>query len=190
MNNKITALFLVMILCVGSAFAADASKPVEPKKGRVLVVGQLKYKHPIDLEARKEAFTAKKNLQVGSFMDNWFQPDFSEKLMDAGLPYLEGYFYTELKPSKKGTVHLNNFTAGIYGKVNTWFRYELPGGVTINVPDDAVYLYIGTFEYDLDYALRVVGFQHLDNYDNAKKELCRQLGKDVELYRGVITFDK
>ncbi len=190
MNNKITALFFVMILCVGSAFAADASKPVEPKKGRVLVVGQIKYKTPIDLEARKEAFAGKKNLQVGVFKDNWCQPDFSEKIMDAAVPYLEGYFYTELKPSKAGTVHLNHFTSGIYGKVNYWFQYQLPCGATINVPDDAVYLYIGTFEYDLDYALRIVGFRHLDNYDTAKKDLCRQLGKDVELYRGAITFDK
>ncbi len=190
MNNKITALLFVMILCVGSAFAADASKPVEPKKGRVLVVGQLKYKTPIDLAARKEGFEGKKNIQVGVFKDSWFQPDFSEKLFDADVPYMEGYFYTELKPTKKGTVHLNKFTAGIFGKVNYWFQYVLPGAATINVPDDAVYLYIGTFEYDLDYALRVVGFQHLDDYDRAKKDLCRALGKDVELYRGAITFDK
>lgn len=190
MKNKITAFLFVMILCAGSAFAADASKPVEPKKGRILVVGQIKYKTPVDLEARKEAFTGKKTVQLGVYNDNWCQPDFSEKILDAAIPSLEGYFYTELKPSKAGTVNLNHFTAGIYGKVNYWFQYKLPCKAVIKVPEDTVYLYIGTFEYDLDYALRVVGFRHLDDYDNAKKELSRQLGKDVELYRGEITFEK
>ena len=189
MKNKI-AVLLIMFFCAGSAFAADYSKPVEPKKGRVLVVGQLKYKTPIDLKARKEAFESKKVIQLGSYNDLWFQPDFSEKILDAVVPSLEGTFYIELKPSKKGTVHLNKITAGIFGKTNYYFQYILPGGVTINVPDDAVYLYIGTFEYDLDYALRTVGFQHLDDYDRAKQDLCRELGKDVDLYRGELTFDK
>ncbi len=190
MKNKITAFLFVMILCAGSAFAADASKPTEPKKGRILVVGQLKYAKPIDLAAREEAFKEKKILQIGSIADCWFQPDFSEKVFDATTPYMDGYFFCELKPTKAGTVHLNKFTAGIFGKVNNWFQYVLPGGVTITVPDDAVYLYVGTFEYELDYALRTVGFRHLDDYDRAKKDLSRELGKDVELYRGVITFDE
>ncbi len=190
MKNKITAFLFVMILCAGSAFAADASKPTEPKKGRILVVGQLKYAKPIDLAAREEAFKEKKILQVGSIADCWFQPDFSEKVFDATTPYMDGYFFCELKPTKAGTVHLNQFTASIFGKVNNWFQYVLPGGVTITVPDDAVYLYVGTFEYELDYALRTVGFRHLDDYDRAKKDLSRELGKDVELYRGVITFDE
>ncbi len=190
MNNKITAFLFVMILSVSSVFAADPTKPTEPKKGRILVVGQLKYTKPIDLAAREEGFKEKKILKVGTVPDTWFKPDFSEKVFDALFPYMEGYFYTELKPTKTGTVHLNSFTAGIFGNVNYWYQYVLPGGVTINVPDDAVYLYVGTFEYELDYALRVVGFRHLDDYDRAKKDLCRELGKDVELYRGALTFDE
>ena len=191
MKNKITAFFFIMFFCVGAVFATDASKPIEPtKKGKILVVGQIKYKTPIDLEARKEGFAGKKKIQDDLFKDNWCQPNFSEIKLDViETPYLEGYFYASLYPSKNRTVHLKNFTAGIFRKINRWFQYHLPCGATIKVPDDTVYLYIGTFEYDLDYALRVVGFRHLDDYDNAKKELSRQLGKDVELYRGEITFE-
>ena len=72
MNNKTTALLFVMILCAGAAFAADASKPVEPKKGRILVVGQLKYKNPIDLDARKDGFAEKKTtFGLGNISDCW-----------------------------------------------------------------------------------------------------------------------
>ncbi len=192
MKNKITAFLFVMILCAGSVFASDGTKPFVPKYNtRVLVVGQIKYKTPIDLEARKEGFAGKKKIQEDLFKDNWCQPNFSEKKLDIiELPYMEGYFYTDLMPSKGRLLHLNYFTAGIFKKINRWYQFQLPCKATIKVPEDAVYLYIGTFEYDLDYALRVVGFRHLDDYDNAKKELCSQLGQDVELYRGEITFEK
>ena len=189
MQNKIKALLALLFICMGTAFADEGAKPVEPKKGRILVVGRLEYAKPIDIAAREEGFKSKgKALQIGKVPDFWFQPDFNEKIMDSITQSLDGYFYAELKPSKNGTVYLKDFSVGIFGKTNWYYQFKLPGGVLINVPDDAVYLYVGTFEYDLDYALRTVGFRHIDDYDRAKKDLCRDLGKNVDLYRGELKF--
>ena len=56
------------------------------------------------------------------------------------------------------------------------------------LPEDVKYVYIGNFEYDLDYALRVVEFNHYDEYSLAQKELNRAMGKEVDLVRGRISF--
>lgn len=49
--------------------------------------------------------------------------------------------------------------------------------------------YIGTFEYDLDYALRVIGFNHYDEYSTAQKELNEALGYNATLYRAELNFN-
>jgi len=62
--------------------------------------------------------------------------------------------------------------------------------VKIVIPEGAQFVYIGNFEYDLDYALRIKGFQHYDEYEKAKKWINRAVGKDVTLVRGELNFIK
>lgn len=191
MQNKAKFFIsLLMILSVGSVYAAKNKGRSEPKRGKILVVGKVTYAQPIDIDAREEGFTAGSKWQPGKEFDFWHKANFKESSSTETSDGLDGYFYAELKPSKDGTIHLDSFSIGMFTSVGYYNQFMLPGGVTINVPDDAIYLYIGTFEYELDYALRTVGFRHLDDYERAQKDLSREMGKDVELYRGVITFDE
>ncbi len=191
MANKIKAFIAIALLCAGAAFADDTFKVKEPKKGHVLVVGRVTYKKPIDTAAREKPFRddGYKNWEKSKSYDFSIKPDFAEKVYDQEFPYNEGYFYSELKPTKAGTVSLDHFEMGLFKKSYPGNIFGLPAGVIVSVPDEAVYVYIGTFEYDLDYALRVVGFRHLDDYEAAKKNLSRELQKDVELYRAPLDFD-
>ena len=192
LRNKIKAAVIIALIAVNSVFAAEGYKPKEPKKGHVLVVGKIAYKKPIDIAAREKNFREYKNRQIviGKMNDFAMSPDFANKTFDTVTDGIDGYFYQEIKVPKDGKLHLNNVTVYLFAKSNMWFQFQLPAGVTINVPDDAVYVYIGTFEYDLDYALRTVGFRHIDDYEEASKNLNRELGKKVELYRAPLTFDE
>jgi len=76
------------------------------------------------------------------------------------------------------------------------------GHITLDkvvTPGNTVYMPGGTSFYvshalkrfdDLDYALRIKGVQHYDEYEKAKKWINRAVGKDVTLVRGELNFLK
>ena len=78
----------------------------------------------------------------------------------------------------------------MFAKSSQWYKFCLPAGFEITLPEDAQYIYIGTFEYDLDYALCPVGFEHLDDYEYAQKLLNRDIGKEVKLYRAPLKLEE
>ena len=190
-KNKVATFIILSLLALTSA-AAEGYKPKAPKKGNVLVMGKLAYKKPIDIAGREEAFRkfGFGGKTDGEAKDFSIIPDFSNKLFDNVSNELEGYFYQEIKVPKDGKLHLNSIQVNLFTHSSKWFAFKLPVDVTINVPDDAVYVYIGTFQYDLDYALRIKGFLHLDEYEQAKKTLSRELGFTPEFYRAALVFDK
>lgn len=188
LKNKISAVIAIIILSVSAVFA-EKNNLKEPKKGNVFIVGKVVYKKPIDLKAH-ESFKDFKIAYVGDKQEFCLVPEFSQKTSNLVSDGLDGYFYEHVKVPDDGKIYLEYIKGRIFGSVNPWFLFALPAGVTITVPDDAVYVYIGTFEYDLDYALRTVGFRHLDDYAEASKTLNRRIGKNVELYRAALSFEK
>lgn len=191
LRNKFKAAVIITLLSVSTIYAADKAKVKEPKKGHVLIVGKVAYKKPIDIAGREKAFReyAGSDKHMGE-KDFLLAPDFSKKVFDTYTNSIDGYFFQEIKPGKDGKVHLNSIAVSLFTKSSKWYTYYLPAGITINVPDEAVYVYMGTLEYDLDYALRTVGFNHLDDYEEAEKAVSREIGKKVELYRAPLTFDE
>ena len=101
MQNKAKFfIFLLMILCSGSLYAAKAKNRAEPKRGKILVIGKIAYSQPIDTAAREEAFTAGTKWQPGKEKDFWHKANFKESSNTETTEGLDGYFYAELKPSK------------------------------------------------------------------------------------------
>ena len=189
MLNKVKALTVLILFSAVALVSAEGYKPKAPKKGHVLVVGSVSYKKPIDIEARREGFGANKNLQIGKTYEFSKKADFKNKVFDNVSEGVDGYFFQEIKVPKDGKLYLNHIDVTLFGNINMWYQFRLPGGVSISVPDEAVYVYIGNFEYDLDYALRTVGFRHLDDYEATKKYLSREIGEDIDLYRAALDFD-
>ena len=69
LNKKILSLFICLI-CFTSFITAEEIEPgslKEPNDKRVVLVGKVSVKNPIDIEARREAFQTQKALQIGQF---------------------------------------------------------------------------------------------------------------------------
>ena len=181
--------FICLVSFVSAETIADGSLK-EPNSKRVVLVGKVSLKKPIDLEARREAFNEMKALQVGIKQDNFYtlgETFLGEKNPENKPEYGETFFYVA-KKEKDNTVFIDYFIGRIFATVNIDFKFALPANVKITIPEDAQYVYIGNFQYELDYALRTVGFKHIDEYSQAQKELNLATGKKSELYRAEIEF--
>lgn len=62
-------------------------------------------------------------------------------------------------------------------------QFFLPLDIKIKIPQDTQYVYLGTFEYTLDYELMPTNIKSYDEFDQAKKQIKRATGKDVDLIR-------
>ena len=157
-----------------------------------VLVGKVSLKKPIDLEARREPFKEMKALQIGFKEDNLYslgETFIGERFPENKPEYGETFFYVA-KKEKDNTFVIDYFIGRIFATVNPDFKFALPAKVKITIPEDAQYVYIGNFQYELDYALRTVGFKHIDEYSQAQKELNLATGKKSELYRAEIEFLK
>ena len=189
LNKKILSLFICLI-CFSSFITAEEIEPgslKEPNDKRVVLVGKVSVKKPINLEARKEAFQTQKALQIGQ-SKNETGYYIGENIVPENAAEFGETFFTIVK-NKDGKYTIPYFTGMILPYINSWFQFALPANVTITIPEGAKYVYIGNFEYDLDYALRVVGFNHYDEYTTAQEELNKALGKKVDLYRAELNFN-
>lgn len=185
--NKIVLSIIAALLCFAAVYADDieAGSIKEPGKNKVVLIGRVSFKTPIDIEARRATMGGDiKAIRIGN----------KEKknlytIKDAGLLQAweleEPFYYTE-KVEKDGTVTIRYSRCTLFG--NPYVYFDLPMGVKVAIPEEAKYVYVGNFEYDLDYALRIVGFNHIDEFDLAQKQINRATGKDVELVRGELTF--
>lgn len=159
----------------------------KPGRNKVVLVGKVSLKNPIDYAAREPAFKAMK-------IDWLFPPKnrdfyYTVKGFDfENNPDFGQTFFAEAKVQKDGTVRIEEFMAWIFGHTNDNFWFRLPAMVDITVPEGAQYVYVGNFQYDLDYALRSIDLQHLDEFSSAQEELNRALGEKGDLYRGELKF--
>lgn len=189
LNKKILSLFICLI-CFTSFITAEEIEPgslKEPNDKRVVLVGKVSVKNPIDIEARREAFQTQKALQIGQFKNETVYY-IGENILSENAAEFGETLFTIVK-NKDGKYTIPYFTGIILPYINSCFSFALPADVTITIPEDAKFVYIGTFEYELDYALRVIGFNHYDEYSTAQEELNEALGYNATLYRAELTFN-
>lgn len=188
LNKKLISL-LIAFICFASFITAEkieAGSLKEPNDNRVVLVGKVSLKNPINLEARREAFNEMKAIKIGKTGEDTIY-HIGENVRPENVPTFGETFFTIVK-NKDGKYTIPYFTGTIFPDINPWFQFALPCNVTITIPEDAKYVYIGNFEYDLDYALRTVGFKHYDEYSAAQQELNAATGKKEKLYRAELTF--
>lgn len=185
--NKILLSVIVALLCITAVYADDVKEGSvkEPGKNKVVLVGRVSFKTPIDIEARREEYgKGMEGIKIGYKGDKHIY-----NIKEAGFfkswELEEPFYYTE-KIEKDSTITMTEVRCVLFG--NPYAFFYLPMNVKIAIPEGAKYVYVGDFEYDLDYALRVVGFKHIDEYDAARKQINRAVGKEVELVRGELTF--
>ena len=180
-KNKLIISALCVSLAAAALFAADVKeKSVKiPGGNKVVIVGRISFKTPIDIEGRRKGLYITEEVTPSTYsMGESLKPVWE---------FEEPFYYTA-KIGDDGTVTLDYARCRIFGVYQYFF--DVPLLVKIVIPDGAQFVYIGNFEYDLDYALRVKGFQHYDEYEKAKKWINRAVGKDVTLVRGELNFIK
>jgi len=180
-KNKLIISALCVSLAAAALFAADVKeKSVKiPGGNKVVIVGRISFKTPIDIEGRRKGLYAEENKNPSTYsMGETFKPVWE---------FEEPFYYTA-KIDADGTVTLDYARCRLFSVYQDFF--DVPLLVKIAIPEGAQFVYIGNFEYDLDYALRIKGFQHYDEYEKAKKWINRAVGKDVTLMRGELNFIK
>ena len=180
-KNKLLISALCVSLAAAALFAADVKeKSVKiPGGNKVVIVGRISFKTPIDIEGRKEGLSISKDPKPSTYsMGESFSPKWE---------FEEPFYYTA-KIGADGTISLDYARCRVFSVYQDFF--DVPLLVKIAIPEGAQFVYIGNFEYDLDYALRIKGFQHYDEYEKAKKWINRAVGKDVTLMRGELNFIK
>lgn len=194
MNRKIISV-LTMALVAGLSFA----KPIkdgelkEPGKNTVILVGKV-VASPINLEARRKALGGDNKLNTKKYDETLAVFAYDGRGSEKGFgihnaPAIGEYCYETAKV-KDGKVFIKNACVKLFPMVNAWFFIPLPMNVTVTIPEGAEYVYIGDFTYTLDQYLCPTAFEHFDTFKAAQEDINRATGKEVELYRGVLSFNK
>ena len=180
-KNKLIISALCVSLAAAAVFAADVKeKSVKiPGGNKVVLVGRISFKTPIDIEGRRKGLYITEEVTPSTYsMGESLKPVWE---------FEEPFYYTA-KINADGTVTLDYARCRLFGVYQCFF--DVPLFVKVAVREGAQFVYIGNFEYDLDYALRIKGLQHYDEYEKAKKWINRAVGKEVKLVRGELNFIK
>lgn len=192
--------FITFILClitVSALYAVDPSpvKTPKPKDNEVILIGNLKFKNDLPLESYRKA------LVPGSSMDSLyniyflsdlddpfskkFAPEYSMNLLikrwDLGHQF---YWNGKLE---SGRARLTYFIIGLFLNRIDDAMFMLPINAEIIVPEGAKYVYVGTFEYELDYALRPMSVRIIDEYDEALELFQKEYKTSEVLVRGQLS---
>ncbi|MCR5612862.1 hypothetical protein [Treponema sp.] len=180
-NNFLVAIF-VASLCFTNLFAQEVKpRSVDaPDKNEVVLVGRLIYKGNTYKEERKPVDVSIIVIEPDAFAlisgpSGGLHPWTKNKV---GKPF---FFYA--KPNKESKkVRLETFAVALFK--NSPCGIVLPIMANVIIPEGAKYVYIGTFEYELDYAFRVKNVKRYDEYNDACEWIKIATGNDnVELIR-------
>ena len=65
--------------------------------------------------------------------------------------------------------------------------FTLPINADVIIPEGAKYVYVGTFEYELDYALRPISVRIIDEYDEALEQFQKDYKTSEVFVRGQLS---
>lgn len=187
-NNKlIVALGFILTICCFSAFATDPELKPMPKRNEVVIISRALVSNPIDIDSRRKGF----EIEEGSSSDTRTIRNLLEiegsgvtstsyNAEDLGQPT---FSYAKVN-QKTHTITIKSFKCVMLGS----YRFYLPIYAKVTVPEGEQFVYIGSFQYTLDYALRVTDAKRFDEYDEACKWVAEAFGKDdIEIVRGELS---
>ncbi len=191
---------ITIILClitVSALYAYDPSpyKTPKPKDGEVVLIGNLKFKNELPLEGYRKAFCPgipmKKlsSVYFVSGVDNPFDSKYAGSYTFSSLSkrfYLGHQFYCDEK-LESGRAKLTYFIIGLFLNQVSSAMFTLPINAEVIIPEGAKYVYVGTFEYELDYALRPISVRIIDEYDEALKQFQKDYKTSEVFVRGQLS---
>lgn len=200
---KKVLLVLLIIFSFTSVFAQTTRVPrhPEPKSSKeVIIVGKIQFSSSFDksIEGYRKLFYPRSK-DLNEFNNIYFVLDDDMDSEIVGMWGMNlGYknwdinqtFYFDNKPGKTKTVNIQRIRTTLFANRSYYYYFDLPLNIAITCPPGAQYIYIGTFEYDLDFALNPTNLRHIDEYEETKKEIEALYGKSINLVKADFYFRK
>lgn len=183
-NKIIIAASLILACGTLSLFAKDDKPAAMPKRNEVVIISRAVVSSTIDLDSRKQGF----GIKEGSDNDIKEIPmhleisgsGFSTTMHRADNIGKPTFSVAKVDP-KTGKIRIKSFKCFMFGK----YPFYLPVVADVVVPEGEQFVYIGSFEYKLDYALRITNARRFDEYNEAVKWAKEKFAKDnIEVIRG------
>lgn len=193
---KKVLLALLLLFSFTSLFAKSNRKPAHdnPGKNEVIIVGKIKLSSSFDknLEGYRHLFFPKSQ-SADDFNNIYFVIDDGMESSNFGLWGMRGgyknwdlnqTFYFDNKPGKSRKVNIKNIRVSLFADKDSCYYFDLPLNISVTCPSDEKFIYVGTFEYDVDYALNATEIRHIDEFEATKKEIESLYGKPINLVKG------
>lgn len=196
--KKLVILFASIFLFV-NLYSLPLRSPAHSKPGKkeVILVGKIAFTDSIKgpIEGYTKLFYPKS--KVDDFNYIYFVLD--EGMTDsiyASYSMNRAYknwdlnqtFFFDNKPNKEGFVNVAEIHFSFFAN-KTWDKFfRLPLSINVKCPPDSKYVYAGTFELDVDHALRIKKVNYIDEFESAQKEVKKLYGESANLVRGAVKY--
>jgi hypothetical protein len=182
-NNKLLlAVFALLLVSVCTLYGKDAKRLSPPGKNEVIVVGKCFTVPALDQSFWSRYFVFSGKPKPNTLMPGYYYCGKKLPLTDPTVGQLEDTFFQYVKPDENGMVRLEGYTVLLSGDITGYFF--LPLFIEFKVPQDAKYLYIGSYGYSFsDEYFTIKGITQKDEYDAAAAKLKERVSGDAELTR-------
>lgn len=196
--KKILSVIFVLS-CFSCLFGLEPRIPNhdEPKKKEVILVGKIKFTSSMDnvIEGYRKLFYPKSN-SVDDFYNIYFVMDDDMEDSWYALWKISGFknwdlnttYYFDVKPNEENNIIIPKIRVSLFANKSQNYFFDIPLNIVVSCPEDAKYIYIGTYEIDVDYLLNVKDIKHYEEFDSTKEEIDALYGKYIDLVRGDVQF--
>lgn len=190
---------LLSLLVITSLYSLPPRSPAHSKPGKkdVIIVGKIAFTDSIKgpIEGYTKLFYPKNDSDEFNYIYFILDEGMTDSIWGAytmNRSYknwdFNQTFYFDNKPDKNNTVKIAAVHASLFANREWYDFFRIPLNVEITCPADAKYVYAGTFELDVDYALRVKTVNYIDDFEEAEKEVKKLYGESAKLVRGNVKY--
>ena len=97
-------------------------------------------------------------------------------------------FFFDNKPSKDGYINVAEIHVSLFANRTMEKFFRIPLNINVKCPPDSKFVYVGTFELDVDYAFRVKKVNYIDDFESAQEEVQKYYGESTKLVRGDVKY--
>ena len=196
--KKIISLLLSLFV-ITSLYSLPPRSPAHSKPGKkdVIIVGKIAFTDSIKgpIEGYTKLFYPKSSSDEFNYIYFILDEDMTDSIWGAytmNRSYknwdFNQTFYFDNKPDKNNIVKIEAVHSSLFANKEWCDFFRIPLNVEINCPPDAKFVYAGTFEIDVDYALRAKDIKYIDEFETAQQEVKKVYGESANLVRGKIKY--
>ena len=194
LNTLLLSLFFIT-----SLYSLPPRSPAHSKPGKkdVIIVGKIAFTDSINapIEGYTKLFYPKNNSDDFNYIYFILDEDMTDSIWGAYVMNrsyknwdFNQTFYFDNKPDQNNIVRIAEIHSSLFANKDWVNFFRIPLSVEVTCPTDAKFVYAGTFEIDVDYALRAKDVKYIDEFENAQQELKKIYGDSANLVRGKVSY--